>query len=117
MFEMYIFTVYDNVTYFTSWHFNFFRCIYGLFMPLIGQDSGRGDRKALCEEREGIGKGPRAGIRTRVAVSAVALYVGALTARLLAPTKFWSFYREIKNLVYMWHFASDFDFLLTCKGM
>ncbi len=34
----------------------------------------------------GIGKGPRDGNRTRVAVSAVALYVSALTTRLLAPT-------------------------------
>ncbi len=43
-------------------------------------------RKHWDERGSGIGKGPRDGNRTWVAVSAVALYVKALTTRLLAPS-------------------------------
>ncbi len=56
-------------------------------MPLFGQDSVEETGKHWVKrEGSGIGKRPRAGIQTRVAVSAVALYVGTPTARLLAPT-------------------------------
>ncbi len=43
--------------------------------------------------------GPRDGIRTRFAVSAVALYVDALTTKLLAPTHLLLFYFKNKYII------------------
>lgn len=52
------------------------------------------------EERgNGTDKGPRDGIRTRVAVSTVALYVDALTTKLLAPTHLLLFYLKNKYII------------------
>ncbi len=62
----------------------FLNYIYGGFLPLSGQDSRELTGKH-CVEREGdrISKGLQDGNRTLVAV---ALYVGAVTTRLLVPT-------------------------------
>ncbi len=64
-----------------------------LFYVFIRLDSSREQAgKHWVERGGGIGKGPRDGNRTRVAVSTVALYDGALTTRPLAPTVMGTFY-------------------------
>ncbi len=59
-------------------------------------------------ERSGIGKGPRGGIRTRVAVSTVALYVDALTTRLWV----WQFKKHSKLKSNM-HYYSTLKSLIS----
>lgn len=58
-------------------------------MPLFGQDH-REQTGNYWVERGGnrISKGPRDRIQTWVSASAAALYVGALTIKLLAQTRF-----------------------------
>ncbi len=59
------------------------------FCVFILRGHWRDDRKVLgWREGSSISKGPRGGNRTRAAVSAVALYVDALTMKLSAPTDF-----------------------------
>ncbi len=67
------------------WHLTFFVLLYlWVFVFLFWED-----RKVLgWREGSRISKGPRGGNRTRAAVSAVALYVDALTMKLSAPTDF-----------------------------
>ncbi len=65
-------------------------------------------------EGSGIGKGPRDVNRTRVAVSAVALCVNALTTRLLAPTIFlFLMFKSLNNLFYIFMIYLIISFLST----
>ncbi len=64
----------------------FLRFIFAI-LPLLRLDSVEHSGSEVGERGGGIRKGPQAGIRTRDAYDAMALYVGALPTRLSAPTK------------------------------
>ncbi len=68
------------------WSLLFLKIIFGV-LCLLWYDSGEQTGSEVGEREEGrIGKGPRAGIRTRDACNAMTLYVNALPIWLSAPT-------------------------------
>ncbi len=83
-----------NLSILDRWHLTLasdFFCfvIFMGFCVFILRGHWRDDRKVLgWREGSRISKGPQGGNRTRAAVSAVALYVDALTMKLSAPTDF-----------------------------